>query len=281
MSKNNAAQLAMKNLHQVAVPRPSATVVLLRDSAAGPEVLLVLRHEQASFGASHVFPGGVNEDSDAEVHGCCHGMSDAIASQRLGVPAGGLSYYSAAIRELFEETGILLAHRSGADDVLVQVMDNDCEIERAQLNSGELRWQDFLDAHNLAPACDALTYFSFWVTPRTLPKRFSTRFFMAALPAGQLACHDGAELTDSCWLRPADALASASAGEMTLPPPTRATLADLSRFSSVAEAVTWARARQEAGVPCVLPAIVGSREQQRILLPDNPDYPADHRGQQA
>ncbi|MGB5738761.1 MAG: hypothetical protein WBM54_05395 [Woeseia sp.] len=262
----------------IAVPRPSATVVLLRDSANGPEVLLVLRHERASFGASYVFPGGVNEDSDAAVHARCHGLTDEVASQRLGVRAGGLDFYSAAIRELFEETGILLAHRAGAGDAFLQVMDNACEAEREMLNSGELSWQDFLDEHALSPACEALHYFAFWVTPRIFKKRFSTRFFMAALPGTQLACHDGAELTDSCWMRPVDALASATADEMTLPPPTRATLKELTRFASVSDALDWARRCEQAGVECTLPAMLGPRNQQRIILPGSPDYPSDHRG---
>jgi 8-oxo-dGTP pyrophosphatase MutT (NUDIX family) len=262
-------------------PRASATVVLLRDTKHGPEVLLMLRNARGPFGASYVFPGGVNEPADAAVHDRCHGMTDARASELLGVSANGLNYYIAAIRELFEESGILLAHRSGNDDEFVQVTDHDCDAQRALLNDGQLQWRDFLVERELMIACDVLHYFSFWVTPRVLRKRFSTRFFMAALPAGQLACHDGAELTDSCWIRPTAALASAAANEMSLPPPTRATLKELSQFSSVEAALAWAVARERDGVACTLPAMLGPRDQQRIVLPGSPDYPADHRGQQA
>ncbi|NNL54411.1 MAG: NUDIX domain-containing protein [Woeseia sp.] len=271
----------MSDAEQGSAPRQSATVVLLRDGTRGPEVLLVLRHARASFGASYVFPGGVKEDCDAQVHERCYGTTDEIASRKLGVNTGGLSFYSAAIRELFEETGILLAHRAGNGDELVQVTDNDCDAERNELNNGDLLWPDFLADRQLSLACDALHYFAFWVTPRVSRKRFSTRFFMAAMPCGQLACHDGAELTDSCWMRPKDALAAAAVDEMLLPPPTRKTLQELSGFTSVAGALGWAGEQESAGVGCILPAILGPRNEQRIVLPGNPDYPADHRGQEA
>lgn len=271
----------MSNSLQPTEPRASATVVLLRDGAHGPEVLLVLRNDKSSFATSYVFPGGVNEPGDAAVYDRCHGMTDKRASDILGVESGGLDYYVAAIRELFEESGILLAHRAGNDDEFVQVTDHDCDAHRVLLNSGELSWRNFLQDHGLLIACDTLHYFAFWVTPRALQKRFSTRFFMAALPDGQLACHDGGELTDSCWMRPGDALASADSKQMTLPPPTRATLRQLSRFASVDAALGWALEREQQGVACTLPALVGPRDAQRIVLPGSPDYPADHHGLQA
>lgn len=270
-----------RNTPLASSPRPSATVVLLRDSNRGPEVLLVLRHERASFGASYVFPGGVNEPDDAAVYERCYGINDAAASQRLGLAGGGLDYYVAAIRELFEESGILLAHRAGEGDAWVQVTDNDCEPQRAALNAGTLCWRDFLLERDLSMACEALNYFAFWVTPRSLKKRFSTRFFMAALPAGQQACHDGGELTDSCWMRPVAALAAADSQEMTVPPPTRATLKALCRFASVAEALAWAQQHEEHGVDCVLPALLGPENAPRIVMPGSADYPADHRGLEA
>ncbi len=271
----------MSSARQPSEPRASATVVLLRDGTRGPEVLLVLRNERGSFAASYVFPGGVNEPGDAAVHDRCHGMTDELASHVLGVNDGGLNYYVAAIRELFEESGILLAHRVGNDDEFVQVTDHDCDAHREQLNNGELPWRDFLQDHELLIACDTLHYFAFWVTPRVRQKRFSTRFFMAALPDGQLACHDGGELTDSCWMRPDDALASADSKQLSLPPPTRATLEQLGQFSSVDAALGWALEREQQGVTCILPAILGPRDAQRIVLPGDPDYPADHRGLQA
>ncbi len=262
-------------------PRPSATVVLLRSGESGPEVLLVLRHARASFGASYVFPGGVNEPVDTRVHERCLPLTDARASARLHLARGGLDYYSAAIRELFEETGILLARRAGGRGGPCLVTDNACDGERAALNRGELAWPDFLANENLVLACDLLRYFAYWVTPRIFSKRYSTRFFVAELPAGQDACHDGNELTDSCWMRPADALAAAKRDHMVVPPPTKATLQALSRHACASDIMAWAQGCEDQGVNCILPAILGSEDQQRIVLPGSPDYPSDHQGQQS
>lgn len=253
-------------------PRPSATVVLLRDAPQGPETLLVLRHERASFGASYVFPGGVNEDADETVAGYCGDTDDAQLSARLAIGCGGLAYFSAAIRELFEETGVLLARRrSGA-----ALTAADSERLRSALNDGELSWPRLLQSENLELACDGLHYFAYWVTPRHFDKRFSTRFFAAQLPPGQHAWHDGGELTDSCWMTPAAALASAADGQLVLPPPTRHTLERFAGFASVAAALDFAREREARGVDCILPAIVG--DEGRIAMPGSADYPADHEG---
>lgn len=262
-------------------PLPSATVVLLRDGDDGPEVLLVLRHARASFGASYVFPGGVHEPADRGAGPHCDGLDDATASRRLNLPAGGLRYYSAAIRELFEETGILLACRAGDDGAPLMLADNAFEDWRQGVHSGDVQWTDFLARFGLRLACDELHYFAYWVTPRCRPKRFTTRFFAAALPAGQHASHDGAELTDSCWLTPDAALQAARSEDLTLPPPTRATLEELRRFDSTAAVLAWAGECQAAGVNCILPAMLDAGGRTRIVLPGEPDYPPDHEGQEA
>lgn len=260
------------------VPLRSATVAVLRDAAAGPEVLLVLRHSKASFGANYAFPGGVHEDVDAEVADLCDGCTEQHACAQLGVAALGLKYYSAAIRELFEETGVLLARRRASPGHSSLVNNNAYDEERSAVHSGALSWRDFLLQRDLRLACDQLRYFSYWVTPRRRPKRFTTRFFATALPTGQHASHDGKELTDSCWITPASALQAADAGQMVMPPPTRATLNDLARFGSVDEILGWAGRQQASGVPCTLPALVGDGDGARIVLPGSADYPADHLG---
>lgn len=247
--------------------------MLLRDARGGPEALLVLRHEQASFGASYVFPGGVSEACDEAVAAHSGSEDDASLSRRLGIAAGGLAFYSAAIRELFEETGVLLARRAGEDARL-----DDGESLRSRLNAGTLAWPELLASEGLTLACDRLHYFSFWVTPRVFDRRYSTRFFLARAPAGQRARHDGGELTDSRWLRPPDALAREAAGDMSLPPPTRATLEALARFEDLDAALEWARGCEKDGVNCLLPAVLGEGGRRRIVLPGSPDYPADHEG---
>lgn len=254
-------------------PRPSSTVVLLRDSAAGPEMLLVERHARAAFGATHAFPGGVNERVDEAVGDRCPGVSPAALDARLGVDCGGLAYFSAAVRELFEETAILLATRGGEP-----ARPADRESLRRDLNAGKLAWPAFLETEGLALACDALRYFSWWVTPRCYARRYSTRFFAARLPEGQRARHDGAELTDSRWMTARGALAAAEAGEIELPPPTRATLAQLGPFATTDEILGWAALREREGVDCILPAVIGEGKERRIVMPGDADYPDGHRG---
>ncbi|HEX2139186.1 MAG TPA: hypothetical protein VHG33_05690 [Woeseiaceae bacterium] len=261
---------------EVALPRPSATVVLAREGIGAPELFLVHRDARASFGASFVFPGGLLDRSDCEADAFSSEFSGEMANRSLGLASGGLDYYCAAIRELFEETGVLLArHAGGAMVSGASAEQLELEAARSALNAGNLRWSEFLRQHELTLACDALRYFAWWITPRTRPKRFSTRFFLAALPDGQAAVHDGRELTDSRWSTAAAALASHESGELVLPPPTRATLKDLARSETLEQLLDWARRRAEAGVPRILPAIVDSGGGERIVLPGDPDYPAN------
>lgn len=264
-----------------ATPLPSATVVLVREAPGSPEVLLVRRHARASFGATYVFPGGLLEPRDRETHRYCTGRSSAEAERVLGLDRDALDYYSAAIRELFEETGVLLAR--GPDGTAACDVSSDAALgrERVRLNAGEVSWSEVLERHGLCQTCDALHYFAHWITPVALEKRFTTRFFVAALPAGQCARHDGGELTDSRWMTAAAALDAARAGELELPPPTRATLDDLAGFESAAAVVDWARRREADGVAAWLPAIVGEKDAKRVVMPGEPGYPhaADGSGQ--
>ena len=265
-----------KRIEESAPPRPSATVVLARDGPRAPEFFLVHRHARAAFGASYVFPGGLVDAGDCEAEAFSREVSAEAANRCLGLTAGGLDYYCAAIRELFEETGVLLArHDDGAMAVGDSVATADLAAARAALNAGSLSWPDFLQQRGLTLAADALQYFAWWITPRARPKRFSTRFFLAALPEGQAAAHDGRELTDSRWATAAEALAAQEAGELVLPPPTRATLADLAGCGTLEALFGWVSRRREAGVPRILPVIVSSGGRESILMPGHPDYPAD------
>ncbi|MCB1845654.1 MAG: NUDIX domain-containing protein, partial [Halioglobus sp.] len=128
----------------VPAPLRSATVAVLRDAAAGPEVLLVLRHSKASFGANYAFPGGVHEDVDAQVADLCDGCTEQLACAQLDVTTQGLEYYSAAIRELFEETGVLLARRRGTSVQSSLIDTNAYDMERDDVHSGALSWREFL-----------------------------------------------------------------------------------------------------------------------------------------
>lgn len=170
--------IASRPASRAADPRPSATVALIRDGkhasnqAPGitPQLLMLRRHVGSTFGDVYVFPGGGLDACDARVQDCCGAVDSAEASACLGV-ANALDYYSAAIREVFEETGVLLAQ---GGDVAVESFGDD---HRRRLLSGELSWDSFLHEHNLSLASNRLHYFAHWVTPESEARRFSTRFF--------------------------------------------------------------------------------------------------------
>lgn len=231
----------------IAPARPSSTVVLVRDAGEAPELFMVQRPVRAAFGAAYVFPGGVVDASDAKVHGACTGLDAALADRRLALESAGLDYYVAAVRELFEETGVLLARTDAAADTLDRC--------RREINAETLGWPEFLRANDVSLSLDALTYFSHWITPTARAKRFTTRFFLAELPAGQTAEHDPGELTASRWLTADGALAAAERGEIELRLPTIKTLESLAPHRSVAALMSWARERQEAGVETIQPVL--------------------------
>jgi len=206
---------------------------------------MVKRHRHSSFGAAYAFPGGVIEDADRNVHDLCTGLSPADADRQLDLESGGLNYFSAALRELFEESGVLLCEPELSQQQLDQA--------RAALNDDSLRWDDFVRDNNLLLPCDRLHYFSFWITPKDLPKRYSTRFFLAELPAGQVAVHCGGELTDSCWMAAQAVLDASRDGAMRVHYPTRKTLESVAKFDSIAMLTAWADHCAQNGVNCVEP----------------------------
>ena len=232
-------------------------MVLARSAAGAPELLLVQRHERSAFGGAHAFPGGVLEPGDSRVYEHCSGVSADEADALLDVD-GGLAYFSAAVRELFEESGVLLAAvgRRGVD----------LAAARDALNDGSLDWRSFVDDNALRLHCDALHYFSFWITPEALPRRFSTRFFLAAMPDDQDAAHCGGELTDSCWMSAEDALDASRDGSISLHFPTIRTLEALARHRSLDAMLAWAAACGRAGVPCIFPEIDKRGGEARVIV---------------
>ena len=244
-------------MSDAAVARPSSTVVLAREAAAAPELLLVRRHERSAFGGAHAFPGGVLEAADSRVDRHCAGITAAAADALLNVD-GGLAYFSAAVRELFEESGVLLASvgRGGVD----------LDTARDALNQGALDWRSFVVDNEVQLHCDALHYFSFWITPQALPRRFSTRFFLAAMPDDQDAAHCGVELTDSCWMTAEDALAACRGGSISLHFPTIRTLESLARWAALDELIAWADSCAREGVPCIFPEIEKRGGEARVIV---------------
>jgi glyoxylase-like metal-dependent hydrolase (beta-lactamase superfamily II)/8-oxo-dGTP pyrophosphatase MutT (NUDIX family) len=225
------------------VARPAATVLLLRDGSLGPEAFLLQRTKRAAFLAgAHVFPGGALDkaDQDPRVLRRVAGLNDADASERLGLPSGGLAYWVAAVRECFEEAGILLAE--GEDG---RALDAERAARLAQyrgmLHAGKLAFAEFLERERLLLRARDLAYFGHWITAPGRARRFDTRFFLALAPEGQDGSHDGTELIASLWLRPQEALEREASGAMDLVFATKNTLVDLTRFARARDALEHAR----------------------------------------
>jgi 8-oxo-dGTP pyrophosphatase MutT (NUDIX family) len=227
-----------------AVPtRDGATVMLVRDGdhAERPlEVFMLRRHPSTAFGSVHVFPGGVVDasDHDPALAARCLGRADHDASALLGVASGGLASWIAAIRESFEEAGVLVARTVTGeplrldDDPLVEARFSD---HRAALHAGRRSLLEILEQEDLVLTLDDVHYVAHWITPEGEPKRYDTRFFLARAPEGQAYAHDDGELIDSTWVRPVDALARHEAGTFAMIFPTISSLDDIGRFATVDE----------------------------------------------
>ena len=255
--------------------RPSATVVLVREGDSDPEILMVRRKAGDAFGDSYAFPGGVVDDDEFQAQAFCRGTTAEQADAELGLPSGGLDFYSAAVRELFEETAVLLARdsrgkwafsdNSDAESLLLEL--------RKNLDDGVVPWAEMLRTHDFCIACDALHYFSFWETPLRLPKRWAARFFLAEMPPGQDAQHDGSEVTDSCWMTAVEVLSVGKEGGMKLPFPTLTNLKKISEFRTVDELLRWARVQAAEGIAKIRPVILKDNGKIRFVIPGDPDYP--------
>ncbi|MEM8685085.1 MAG: NUDIX hydrolase [Pseudomonadota bacterium] len=223
--------------------RLSSTVILAREGQREPEYLLVRRVTQAAFGGAHVFPGGVVEPDADRAAGTPSSLAPSLADRRLSTP-DALRFYSAAIRELFEETGILL----GDGDVTARA------VLRQELLADCARWPDLLRRNNIRPAYDRLCYISEWITPPDLPTRFATRFFVTAFDNRQEATPCGEELTDCCWMTAAAALDAGDRQSILLHPPTRLTLEQLARHATIESLIDWARGLESSGAPSIAAA---------------------------
>jgi len=251
---------------------PSATVVMLRECAGPPELLMVKRRSGDAFGDSYAFPGGVVDHDESAAHGLIDGITPEEADAILHLPTNGLDYYSAAIRELFEETGILLAR---TDDGAWANVTPQLQDLRVDVDKGRLPWSEFLGQQGLRIACDALHYFAYWQTPLDRHKRWSTRFFLAAAPAGQDALHDGSEVTDSRWLTARQAFDGARDRSMKLPLPTIRNLRNMEHCQSVDEMIAWAKANQREGIIKLRPILIERDGKSHWTVWGDKDYPAD------
>jgi len=243
--------------------KPSATILLVRDGASGLEVFMVQRHHQIDFATgAMVFPGGKVDAADAD---------PALAARCDGSVSDELRpIHVAAIRETFEECGVLLARPSGSRALVPGA--RLAEIERrhrAALNAGERTLREIAEHEELRLANDLLVPFAHWITPVFMPKRFDTHFYLVAAPPDQLAIHDGGESVDSVWTRPSDAAAERAAGRRTIIFPTFMQVRKLGRTDRVADAIAAAR---NAPVVTVLPRIEERGGEKLMVIPAEAGY---------
>jgi len=225
----------------------------------------VQRNARSSFGRAYAFPGGVVDPEDEAVYEYCTGLSMHEADASLGVDGNGMSYYSAAVRELFEESGVLLAD--------VNRIAEGSQAARDALNDGDDNWADFVKRNDLVLQCGELHYISHWITPPDQPKRYSTRFFVAALPPGQDASHCGGELTTSQWATAHYTLLAGRAGRIALHFPTVKTLESIARHKTFDALMEWASSCKDWGVTTMLPMHIERDGKKDVVLPGELDYP--------
>lgn len=244
-----------------AEPKPAATAVLVRDSAGGPEQLLLKRHRSSGFvPGAYVFPGGRLDPEDGE---------PALLKMLGRVPRGAEgAYWLAAMREVFEETGVLLARSRDGAACRDASSDEALARWREALLLGEASLLDVLQAEHLRPDISRMVYCSHWITPVAEPKRYDTHFFLAELPAGCAATIDEREMSDALWLTADAALAQFQRGELPMVFPTVKTIQLLQPFTSVDEMLAAFRG---AEVPTVLPRLVRTKDGVGIIIPAEDD----------
>jgi 8-oxo-dGTP pyrophosphatase MutT (NUDIX family) len=225
--------------HEIVAARGAATVVLLRDGAAGPEVYLLRRHLEMAFAAGmYAFPGGSVDPRDFDTAIAWAGPTPAEWARRLDCdPAEARALVCAAMRETFEESGVLLAGTT-AEAVVPDTTADDWEQDRAALVERRLSFTDFLRRRRLVLRTDLLAAWAHWITPEFEPRRYDTRFFLALMPTGQHTRDVSGEADHVVWMRPQDALAGVASGGMRMFPPTYVTLKEMARYASPEEAVS-------------------------------------------
>ncbi|WP_291416617.1 NUDIX hydrolase [Actinophytocola sp.] len=247
-------------------PKDAATVMLVRDTGDGLEVFLQRRVLGMAFaGGMTVFPGGGVDRRDADTSLAWHGPSPAWWADRFACDLSlARALVCAAVRETFEESGVLLAGPS--EDSVVSDVRPYAEA-RAQLVNRELSLAGFLAESGLVLRADLLMPWSNWVTPVEERRRFDARFFLAALPVGQRADGATTEAADTRWQRPTDALEDWKEGKVGLMPPTWTTLAELEECATVADAM----GRQRV-IDKLMPRVARDGDVLRIVLPGDPAY---------
>jgi 8-oxo-dGTP pyrophosphatase MutT (NUDIX family) len=246
-------------------PRDAATVVLMRQGAHDPEIYLLRRQTSMAFaGGMCVFPGGGVDSRDFDHTVAWAGPSPATWAQRLGASEElARALVCAAVRETFEESGVLLAGPS-ADRVVADTTGADWEADRLALEGKALSFTDFLDRRGLVLRTDLLGAWSGWCTPVFEPRRFRTRFFVAVLPTGQRTRDVSTESSSVTWLGAAEACDRVDAGELGMLPPTYLTCLEIAQHATPADVLATARSRV---VEIFTPEVEGSGDRATLSAP--------------
>ncbi|MGH3344438.1 MAG: NUDIX hydrolase [Carbonactinosporaceae bacterium] len=253
-------------------PRPAATVLLLRDRPGGVEAYLLRRSMSMPFaGGMYAFPGGSVDPRDVDATHCSWaGPGPEYFAERLGCdPRRARGFVHAAVRETYEESGVLLAGPA-PDSVVADISGDDWEADRRALVGRALALADFLVRRGLMLRADLLGAWAHWVTPEFEDRRFDTRFFVAALPGGQRTRDVSGEADRVLWMRPGDAVARCDTRQMAMLPPTAETLREISAYRSVAEVLAAAPGRD---IHAIMPAALLDGERVSLVLPGEPGFP--------
>src|ERR1700676_1249366 len=264
---------------EAVTPRPASTILLLRDSAATKgaddngrgeiEVFMMVRHYEDDFNSGAlVFPGGSGDKGDQEII-----ANPALYSGGERLDARALSFRIAAIRETFEESGILLARPRGSHTLVDSRRAAGIEAaHRADLSDGKTTFLKVLTDNGMLLALDELVPYAHWITPEGMPKRFDTWFFLAAAPPEQAGTHDGKESTDSIWVSPREALAGGESGRFKLPFPTTRNLIKICKQKGVEAALADVRAKP---IVTVMPIMTKLNGASQLRIPREAGYDRD------
>jgi 8-oxo-dGTP pyrophosphatase MutT (NUDIX family) len=256
---------------EVVKPRPASTILLLRDATVRNEIVvfMMVRHYEIDFNSGAlVFPGGSVDKGDNDVI-----ANPSLYSGGDGMEAGELSFRIAAIRETFEESGILLARPKGSKALVDAGHASEIEAaHRTALCESKTSFLNVLAETGMVLALDELVPYAHWVTPEGMPKRFDTWFFLAAAPPDQLGAHDGKESTDSIWVSPREALEGGQSGRFKLPFPTTRNLIKLGKQASVRTALDDSRGKD---VVTVTPVMTRTATGRQLRIPLEAGYDGD------
>jgi 8-oxo-dGTP pyrophosphatase MutT (NUDIX family) len=234
---------------------------------------MLRRNLRSDFvGGAHVFPGGGVDEGDATAHDLVVGLDDVAASERLELDSGGLAYYVACLRELFEEAGLLIVCTNDGDAV---TFTEPAELQRwagfrRALNAGEIGFLDLIREEGLRLDLRGVEYLAHWITPVGPPRRYDTRFFVALAPEGQVATHDAGETVADIWVRPADALEAQLRGEFVMIRPTIKNLEAVAHFEHAHDVLDYARSL--ASIPTVAPKIITRDGKVMFVNPGEAGY---------